>query len=306
MATATANFTEQICQHEFEMLGPVYHACSSENHPVIFVTEEDYRTGMTILGMCAILQKGIRIIAFELMSNHIHLVVCGSEEDILGFFRMFKRLLARHMAHDGRADSVKRLEMNLFRIESLENLRNVIAYVHRNGFIVNKDMTPHSYPWGTNRFYFNPDSRLRYSEVRKGMGAVERRAVSHSRLFDDEKGLFMTDDYVSPLCFCAINEGESMFRNARHYYSKVSRHIESYDDIARSIGEDILYTDEDLYSAMIAIIRDDYGTSNPSLLAADAKFKVAKTLRYNYNATRKQIQRMLKVGDNVLNALFMK
>lgn len=78
-------YREQVCTDTFNSLGQVYNACTSENHPLIFITEEDFKTGMSILGISALMNKEIQIYAFQLMSNHIHLVIGGDEQQIMSF-----------------------------------------------------------------------------------------------------------------------------------------------------------------------------------------------------------------------------
>ena len=65
-------------------------------------TEEDFKTAMTALDVAAVLFKKVRIITFELMSNHIHMILNGEAEDCLELFERFKARLRRILKTNGR------------------------------------------------------------------------------------------------------------------------------------------------------------------------------------------------------------
>lgn len=293
-----------MCQSIFEDVGPVYHCCTPENHPVIFTRPEDYETAISILGICVGLFPGLCILTFEIMSNHIHLVIAGEEAMILEMFARFRRYLARYFKGVETPVSLKGYELKLFRAQSLENLRNVIAYVNRNGAKVNPDTTPMTYLWGANKYFFSPEALHRYYEQRQPSTVAWRRSICHCRGAEDARKVYLVDGYASPMSFCNIELAESLFRDARHYFNRISSHIENYDDIAKMIGEQVSYTDDDLYSVILHLCRHDYDAASPALLSKEQKVSLAKKMRLDYNANNKQIARMLKMQLDVVNALF--
>ena len=294
---------ENLCQWRFEKLGDCWHLWTPEDYRIIFRDEEDFKAGMTLMAVCAMLFPNVKILTFELMSNHIHITAACKEVDLSSLFALFKKLLSKHIL--SRYGSMDLGDWNCKKrhIENLEDLRTVIAYDNRNGYLVHPDETPFSYPWGANRYYFNPEAKLRFREQAGPLGFRDRRRVTHSHLADSLSGLLQLDGYASPLCFCAIDEAEACFRDARHYFYKIARDIESQKTVSREIGEDLFYTDDELYSALFSI-SEKYNNRNPSLLGSEAKIDVAKLMRHEYNAGTKQIQRMLKMDAAVVAALF--
>lgn len=101
-----------------------------------------------------------------------------------------------------------------------------------------------------------------------------------------------------------IRAGEQLFRDARHYFSKISRNVEAFSGIARSIGESLFYTDDDLYSLVVAFCQKNYGLKSPKLINADAKITLAKKLHFEYNSSNKQICRILGMDINAVSAIF--
>ena len=75
-------------------------------------------------------------------------------------------------------------------------------------------------------------------------------------------------------------------------------------EIASLIGESIFYNDIELYSLCSRLAKEQYNTPNPSLVPKDGKIALANTLHYDYNASNKQIVRLLKLEINTVNSLF--
>jgi REP element-mobilizing transposase RayT len=294
---------ESRCEFVFQQLGPCWHLYTPENHPVILVTKEDYRTAMTLLAICALSFPSVRIITFQWMSNHLHITLAGPEKDIAAMFAMLRKYLGNYLASKGRPESLKGWGFKLRLIESLSDIRNVIAYNNRNGFLVHRDSTPFTYPWGGNRFFFNPDAKQRFKDCRDTIPKALIRERFHTHKFDGFAGKPFMDGLIPPPAFCYFASSEGLFRNARHYFSLISRNIESMKAIAKEIGESVFYTDDDLYSILLEICREHYDAGRPTLLPAQAKLEVARKLHYEYNASVKQISRMLKLNLSLLEGI---
>lgn len=191
-------------------------------------------------------------------------------------------------------------------VKDLDNLRNAISYDNRNAFVVNPYCTPMTYKWGAGNYYFNPDSQQRWKDSKCKLTGSQIREVAVSRQMDAAAGMIKVDGYVCPMSFCAIDLGESMFRDPAHYFNKISKSVEAYREFAKEIGERIFYTDDDLFSVVSALSRSLYGPEKITLLSASNKIDLAKKMHYDYNASNKQIIRMLKLDEGVVNALFPK
>lgn len=279
----------------------VYNANTPENHPVLFRTEDDYKAAMSILAISARMFPEVTIYAFQIMSNHLHLVIGGDRAKILELHATFVERL--RMYFDGKVD-LSAFLLKLFDIQDLAYLRNAIVYVNRNAFVVNNDVTPFSYPWGSSRYFFQPLSS-RYDELAgKAIGLENIRSLMHSRKFDHLKKLRVVDGAVSPLEFCDFTTAEMVFRDAKQYFYAISRNVETYSEIAKSIGEEIYYNDTDLYNVAVKMSKEQYGSFELRTLSADAKLGIAKRLHFDYNAGDKQLQRLLNIDAALLKALF--
>lgn len=295
---------EEECEFRFRRMGPCYHLCTGEDSPLLFHNEEPFRVAMDMVAFTLALFPDITILTFQLMSNHLHFALCGSEERIRLWFGKLVSSLASHPALAESKKAISALEPRIFPVDSLENMRNVIAYINRNGFIVDYNHTPFSYPWGANKFFFNTEAKQRYESLKEKATMRWKRQAFHSNLADNLTGIFLIDGYVSPICFCDVNAAEGLFRNAQHYFSKIAKSIESSASIARMIGESFYYLDDELYSIVVGMCTREYNCKTPSMIPVQAKLALARKMRFDYNASVKQISRILKLDVNSVKEIF--
>lgn len=294
---------ELACERVFRNLGEVYHVYTGEKFEVIFGEDDDFKVGMAILGICAKLFPQVKILTFQLMSNHIHILASGPEADLRRLFAAFKAMLSRNLSSKDRVVNWDEFEARFRAVETLNDIRNVVIYINKNGYIVRSEHTPFTYPWGANRYYFNPDAKTLARYHSQNMTAKERRDISRSHKSDNIEGLRALDGYALPLSFCDVPLGESLFRSPSHYFEKLSKNVQESRDVAAQIGETIRYTDTQLFGVLAKICRQQYGANQPSLAPADAKLKLAVTLRYDYNAREAQICRLLDLDEAVLRTI---
>lgn len=295
---------ENACLINLSNAGECWHMWTSDSFPIIFTNVDDFKAGMFIVGFALSLLPGLRLLTFELMSNHMHFTLAGSEAKCLEFFRLLVFYLARNFKGKGRTINFSGLDCRLRRLETIQDVRNVITYNNRNGYIVHPEHSPYSFPWGANSYYYMPYALKYYSECKQRIPVRARRDIIHSHDADHADGILAVDGCACPLSYCDISSGERMFRGAAHYFQEISRNIEGQKAIAKEIGESIFYTDDELFRIVSAMCRDKYGQAAPSLIPGSAKMEIAKYMHYEYNSNNKQICRMLKINDTVINSLF--
>ena len=86
-----------------------------------FREEEDFKIGMNYVAVLAAF-SAVTILAFILMSNHVHFILYGTKEDVLAFIN--------------------------------EALERAIAYVQMNCVAANICSHPIQYPWGSGSAFF--------------------------------------------------------------------------------------------------------------------------------------------------------
>lgn len=308
--------SEVACEAAFYRGGPYWHLYTDgEKMEMIFSCPADYMFGITLLGLCGALLPRIRILTFALMSNHLHVIVAGPEDDIRSFFTLFKERLNRYHVGHKRYCDMHRFEAKLFRIPDLHALRNEIVYVNRNGYVVSPDCTPFSYWWCAGIFFYNPMGEMLSLRPYASLTVREQRELCHAREFELPgsyrvwEGFRPGVDSVSgsllfPPDFCAIREAESFFRDAHHYFRQLGRDHEAHAETARRLGEKVFLTDTELYGVICMLCNKEHGVPGPNMASPSYKLELARRMHFDYNASNKQIQRMLKLSPSIVSELF--
>lgn len=66
------------------------------------------------------------------------------------------------------------------------------------------------------------------------------------------------------MCFCRLDIGEGVFRDARHYFNHLAKNVESYRDIAKVFGDSVFYTDDELNDVVKRICKEKHAGQRPS------------------------------------------
>lgn len=298
---------ERQCEELFLNRGPFFHLCTPGDETLtLFEDKNDFRFAMNLTALVSWLTPGVRIITFELMGSHLHVIGEGLLEEAEKGFSQWRKRLYRFYQSMGRVRNLDAFQAQIIPIGDLSFLRNSIAYVNRNGYLVHPEHSPYSYPWGANRFYFNPDACLRRDGTYRDLTYDQRRCLFRSHTIAYPESHFLVDGYISPASYCAIGLGEDFFRDARHYFSLVSRCVEGYKDIAKLLGDSFFCTDDELFLIIRQISRDKYGISRPDTLPPDRKQELARMMHYDYKANPQQIRRMLRVEESAVRSLLGK
>ena len=296
---------ERICECIFIENGPYWHVYTDGTKMQnIFISKEDFIMGMWCLAAARHLCKSVRIITFELMGNHIHLILAGAKEDCIKVFDLFAARLKKAFPKRQHTIDWRKFKMEILPIESLQALRNEIIYVNRNAFVANPAYTPDSYPWGGGCAYFCPWLKHLTTTPLGELPILTQRALLHTKKIEPLADLKAIDSMPFIPSFCDIQLGESIFRDARSYFNSLTRNAEAFSQIATRLKDSIFLTDEELYSVICTYINKEYSVKTPSQLSAQQKIDTARHMHFNYNASNQQLRRMLRMELSILEELF--
>ena len=297
--------TEDFFNFDFESCGPFWHLCTpGDLSGVLFREVKDFVYGMNLVAHAAAKHPSVDIYTFVLMSNHLHFVLSGTEEDCISFFDFISRRLKRYLAARERISDFKGFACKLFKVNDLQYLRNVIAYVNRNAYVARRSNTPYSYLWGSAYCFYNGLCDRIFSTPLSGFTVRELRSMFFTRNVDLPDTYRFVDGYVFPLSYCKIDLAESLFMSPNHYFNMLSRQVESYAKISRELGDLVTYTDDELFTTIVSLCNKDFNVKKISELDKEQKISLAKKLHFNYNASNKQIKRVLRLDEVVVDALF--
>lgn len=295
---------ERVCEIAFEVNGPFWHMCTDGSiMGDIFCTEDDFKKGMIALAVSIVLFGKVSLVTFELMNNHVHLILSGSEEDCLEFFEIFKAKLKRLFKVADRAVDWTKFEAQIIKIQDLNALRNEILYVHRNAYVVNSNYTPVNYPWGGGWAYFSSIAKLLPAVSVQELGVRKVRELTHCREVSQLHELKFLNDVPYVPSFCKIGVGQEMFRDARSYFHSLTRNVEEFSLIASSMKDSVFLTYDEMYRVASNCAEECF-SCKLAMLTPDQKIQLARKLHKEYNASKDVLRRMLKLDMTVLNELF--
>ena len=230
----------------------------------LFHTQKEFVFGMNTIALCALLFP-VRILRFELMGNHIHIVLEGTGAACLkGFFFIKKRLGLD-------------FDFQLIPIKDNDHLVTVILYVDRNPYETDLNVLPGGYPWGTGALGFRmqlPDG-VRADTLSKAY----LRRILHSDVeipgdyrVDAELGMILPESYVDTAFF------ERLFGTASFYLTRFVKALEAFLHTADESGEQIVFSTVEVDSLIEDQLRANYGGNRFRYLRAWEKEKLVQTL----------------------------
>ena len=264
-----------------------------------FRDEEDFRVAMNYVAIQAASSPEVIVLAFILMSNHVHFVLIGTEKDVRAFVERFKArysLYLRRKYGSGeflRRNKVKVQEIpcgNGVRPEDEDAVEKAIAYVHMNCVAANICSSPNQYPWGSGNCFFN-------STPRSGKPVAELSGRARKRLFRTEN-VCLPDNwkvndagYIPPEEYVDVKAVERIFRTPRrmNYYlansSKAKKRMERDDNLPS-------FKDQSILAALPDLCRSLFGKRRFNELSLEEKREFARQIRYRFSAEPNQIARV--------------
>lgn len=306
LRTLTFSEKESICEREFEMSGPFWHLYTDgRKMQDMFLTDEIFELGETLLAVSCCRHPKVKVVTFELMTNHLHLIASGHRTECLNLFNDYKIRLQRVLKKAGIIIKWDSFEAEIIPIETLKALRNEIIYVNRNAFVANQNHTPSNYLWGGGYAYFCPlIKHIETLEFEK-LSYDKKRQVAHCRDISGLGKLRLKDRLgVLVTSFCDISLGERMFPDARSYFNSLTRNSEAFSLIAERLKDSVFLTDEELFLVAVKYTEANFGTKSVTVLSPEQKLQLAKELHFKYKATNQQIRRITRLDIQILNEMF--
>ncbi len=259
-----------------------------------FRSEEDFKVGMNYVAIQAAANPKVTVLAFVLMSNHVHLVMMGHIEDVLAFVNQFKTRYSKYIQRRyGIKELLRRNKIHLKAVDPYEfdSLQRVIAYVQMNPVAANICSHPVQYPWGTGNAFFNETV-----PVAKRLGDYSKSALG--RVLHSECDLLpqdwriTADGYILPQCYVDVASVERCFRSPKRmnfYYSsssKARKRIESSDSNLPS------FRDQIILAAVPDLCRTLFQKDGFEQLVIAERSELLRQLRFRFSADVGQMARV--------------
>lgn len=264
---------------------------------LLFIDDVDFRVGMNCVAIAAF-QLHINVLAFVLMSNHVHFVVeCSAEEAVI-FAHKFKQLYGRHIHQKyGTIDYLRKLRVDVqeLMIED-ESLQRGIAYVQMNPVAANITPTAVQYPWGSGPSFFNvsPGKGVEIGSL----SLRKQNALLGSRVILPASWLLGPDGYILQESFVHIQFVEALYRtpNSYSYFlntsSKARARLEK--DPAPS------FRDQIILAAIPDLCRSLYRSDGLDSLSPEQSKDIIRQLKRRFSMDIKQLARVTGMSPSVI------
>lgn len=262
-----------------------------------FRDDGDFKVGMNYVALSA-LYCSVIIIAFVLMSNHVHFVLYCSYEEAQRFIDKFKENCSRYLAKKyGIRELLRKNRVVIQRISpDDESFERAVAYTHMNPPAANICLSPTGYPWGTGGAFFKgcPTKGIR-------MGSLSKRAASkllHTKQALPSDWIIDDDGYILPESYVPVSLVESIFRTPKrmYYFLQNSSKSKRKDNFK---GNNLpAFRDQVLISAIPDMCRTIFGRNAISELEEGERAELVKQLKRRFSADYRQIARATSIPEN--------
>lgn len=266
----------------------------------IFHSREDFVTAMNDVAIC-VLRYDVVILCFCLMSNHFHFVLKGSYQECYAFMNEFKRICAIRMRDRcGEVNGLKDVDLRFDLLDSQEYLENAIAYVLRNPLAARIIMMPYFYEWSSALAYFRGKGELQGIPL-NSLSIRKRREILRTRHdVVPDKYVLCNGGFVHPASYIASEEVESIFRHPSRLMMALAKKVENEFEVASGAANQIVMLDPELKTHILELIRNEFGVDSLSQLSADDRLRLCLLVRRNFNASVKQISRVLRLSQSLV------
>ena len=256
-----------------------------------FKDSEDFKTGMNYVAI-VVAMTGVNVLAFILMSNHVHFLLECSKEDAERFIVLYKTLYGRYYRKKyGGQKLLRHNEADIQEVSwSAEALERVIAYIQQNCVAARICLYCNDYPWGTGGCFFN----MRHvSSYKAGdLSARARIRLLKSTVAIPDNWLVCNDGYVVPQSYVCIDFVEKLFctpTRMDYFLKNSSKSRCSLEQTAPSFRDQVLL--EAAKDLATSVFHKQFGVMNDN-----EKSEYLKTIRWRFSADINQICRILGIS----------
>lgn len=197
-----------------------------------FKDDDDFKVAMNMVAVLAAAMN-LQIIAFILMSNHVHFVLWCEKIIAEEFINRFKKMYSQYYSR--KYDSCELLRGNKVDFQLLavgdESFERGVAYVQMNCVAARICLHPSQYPWGTGNCFF---SQMSVPGIKVGSlsGRARMKALG-SKIPVPDDYLLNEQGYINPASYVQVKFVESVFKTPKrmHWFlvnsSKAKRQSEA-------------------------------------------------------------------------------
>ena len=257
-----------------------------------FRDEEDFVAGMNYVAVLSVV-TGINILAFILMSNHVHFVLECSYEEAKLFFDRYKRLYGAY--YHNKYGTIEPLRKNGADIQEVkltpDSVERAIAYVLMNCVAANICASADGYPWSSASCYFNLNKPK--GVFVGSLGTHRLRRIIRSKTVLPANFILGDGGFILPDSYIRKEFVESLYRSPQRYVvflnnsSKAKQHLEKNASPS--------FTDQIIATASKDLCRSLYRKTSIADLETSEQADLIKQIKRRFSADPSQLARVLEI-----------
>ena len=245
------------------------------------------------------LKYGVQIYAFEVMPNHIHIVLSATGKQCLTCFYFLCKRINKKLKEAGLPCLPDDYWFKLVPIEDKESMRSLLIYLARNQY--EKGVcTPCGHMWGTGYLLYNQLAQFLVGIKVKDLPVrvVERLIGSRTPLPPEWEIHPVLG--VLPKSFVNIGKVQGLFPSVKDFMTCLVKDYESIVRIADSLGETIQWSEEEVKDIVNQLCNQLFPQKEIYTLTADEKCRIAVQADSRYHLPPKLLSRVLKLSEHVI------
>ncbi|MBQ8062101.1 MAG: hypothetical protein IJ205_09225 [Bacteroidales bacterium] len=271
----------------------------------LFHNDAQFAAGMNTVALGQYIHR-IKILIFELMSNHAHFMIWATGSDAVDFFVYQKKRINARLIKDGFPPLPDDLGFMLVPVDTSDpyQLQNGIIYIARNPHKADPAITPSGYLWGSSYLLFSRISTIIQKKQVKDYSVDFMRNVlcSKTRLpdnyvFNENLGIILPESYV-------LNQKtEKILKSAWNYCGNLVKNMDAYVKISERIGAKISINDRELDTIIYTICKNKYNVKSYLELSLDDRCRLGVRLYKEYHIDVKRICRKIGIEYSIMAEL---
>ena len=257
-----------------------------------FKDDEDYKVGMNYVAVVSY-KLGIKVVAFILMSNHVHfLIICRSRKDAEDFINEYKTKYSKYYRNKyGEGELLRRNRVDIQKIENEgESLERIIAYILMNSVAANICLSATDYPWGSGGACFSMRSSKGKYLCR--LSARERIRKLHSTEELPPDWMLVDEGYINPASYVYVDYVESLFRTPKRMYFFLLNSSKAKKTLAENEHMVPSFRDQVIVAAISDLCRSLFGAGNLADLDERQMVELVKQIKRCFYSDVNQIARV--------------
>lgn len=286
--------------------GNCYHVCTNgQETPTIIMDKEDFKVAHNYLALAG-WKTGIEILAFVIMSNHVHIIIiCKDRNQAVRYIRSFKKLYSMYLSRKyDMSEALRGIEDSISLIDSISYFRNCVAYILRNALCARICKRIEDYPWSSYPCYFNMLAHEDAGSI-SDLGIRERRMVLKTRMDLSEcPYLVNSEGMIEAKSFVRYDIVEKAFVNSGKFFlASLGTCNDAKMEYEMTCKPLVRVNDKELAEVIEALTEKRFEGKKISGLTQSQKCSIIKNIYFNNKTTIPQLSRILGLPKGLIKQI---